>query len=367
MERSEPEVVVTHARFLATAHFASLDGVRCASILAVLWHHSDHAFAGGAWAGRGFLGVDMFFVLSGFLIVTLLLRERDRSGAISLRAFYVRRTLRIFPIYYGLLGAMTLAYAIGKPGDPDTGVLLVRLPIYLLYLGNFLSVHAHNLGPTWSLASEEQFYLLWPAIERIVKGRAIYVLLGVVILANQAVSFGLVDPIIDAIYGGPPHPEVFDVTFTPIALGVLLAHALHDPRSFARLGAVLGHRWAFAAASSSLIILVAFAPADISGWPRLLIQLAMAALLGSLVVREDRPITRVLGWGPIARIGAVSYGMYLFHLFVRHGALTVMSSAGLDGIHGLDFILTAAGTYAVAELSYRFYEKRFLALKERFA
>src|SRR5688500_8977594 len=119
---------VSHDAFLRTRHFGSLDGVRCFSILAVVWHHTDHSWVGAAWAGRGFLGVDMFFVLSGFLIVTLILREKDRTGTISLKDFYVRRTLRIFPIYYGLLLVLAALYGISKPDDDDTRVLLDLLP-----------------------------------------------------------------------------------------------------------------------------------------------------------------------------------------------------------------------------------------------
>src|SRR5262245_42024739 len=98
--------------FRSRKTFASLDGIRCLSIVAVIWHHS---VVGVPWlpgTERGFLGVDMFFVLSGFLIVTLLLRERDKTGAISMREFYARRALRIFPPYYALLAVLTVYFAL---------------------------------------------------------------------------------------------------------------------------------------------------------------------------------------------------------------------------------------------------------------
>src|SRR4051812_43977390 len=103
-----------HQTFLGTRSFGSLDGVRGLCILAVLWHHSGPA-SGIPLSQRGFLGVDMFFVLSGFLIVTLLLRERDRTGRISLRKFYARRTLRIFPIYYLLIFGLLFLYLVFRP------------------------------------------------------------------------------------------------------------------------------------------------------------------------------------------------------------------------------------------------------------
>ncbi|MGB2610895.1 MAG: acyltransferase, partial [Isosphaeraceae bacterium] len=104
-----PNLTEAHEQYLGTRTFASLNGVRGLCILSVLWHHAP----GGLHAlilERGFLGVDMFFVLSGFLIVTLLLRERDRTGSISLKKFYARRTLRIFPIYYLVLFTLLLFY-----------------------------------------------------------------------------------------------------------------------------------------------------------------------------------------------------------------------------------------------------------------
>src|SRR5215831_19037330 len=102
--------------YLQTRTFGSLDGLRALAILGVIWHHSASALPGWPITARGFLGVDLFFVISGFLIVTLLLRERRRTATISLRKFYVRRFLRIFPPYYGLLALVTIV-ALLKPGE----------------------------------------------------------------------------------------------------------------------------------------------------------------------------------------------------------------------------------------------------------
>lgn len=99
----------SYETYRSTRTFSSLDGLRCLSILAVVWHHTGAA--SGSWRGalaKGFLGVDLFFAISGFLIVTLLLRERDRNGKLALGRFYARRALRIFPPYYGLLLALTI-------------------------------------------------------------------------------------------------------------------------------------------------------------------------------------------------------------------------------------------------------------------
>src|SRR5215210_4095717 len=142
--------------YRSTRFFASLDGVRCLSILAVIWHHCGWNKAPEGWAvlSTGYLGVDLFFVISGFLITTLLLRERQDTGRISLRDFYIRRTLRIFPLYYTVIG------------------------LYVLTVFVF----------GCSLATEEQFYLLWPTIEKALKGMAIPAIIGTVLLVRTIVE-----------------------------------------------------------------------------------------------------------------------------------------------------------------------------------
>src|SRR5579862_2132540 len=89
--------------------FSSLDGLRCLSILAVIWHHTGIRTGGVHLAEAGYLGVDLFFAISGFLITTLLLREKEQCGQISLKAFYLRRSLRIFPLYYTIIVVYLIA------------------------------------------------------------------------------------------------------------------------------------------------------------------------------------------------------------------------------------------------------------------
>jgi len=139
--------------------FAGLDGLRFFSITAVVWYHSVGYLPGVPFSGFGFLGVDLFFVISGFLIVTLLLRESEKHGTISLKAFYIRRTLRIFPLYYGFILFLACFYFFLNRDSEVGKAFLSELSIYLFYLGNFFPV---SLAIVWSLATEEQFYLLWP-------------------------------------------------------------------------------------------------------------------------------------------------------------------------------------------------------------
>src|SRR4051812_6025192 len=154
----------SHDSFRRTRVFASLDGLRCVSILGVIWFHTT-ARSGGL-AGSGFLGVELFFAISGFLITTLLLREAETRGRVSLKAFYLRRTLRIFPLYYVVLGAyVVLAWQFEH--GPAGAIFWRNLPSYLTYTSNWF-VRLDSVRTifyfAWSLATEEQFYLFWPLV-----------------------------------------------------------------------------------------------------------------------------------------------------------------------------------------------------------
>ncbi|MHC4824836.1 MAG: acyltransferase family protein, partial [Planctomycetota bacterium] len=229
---------MNHRDYLDRRTFGSLDGLRAASILAVIWHHAtQRGIFSLPMADRGFLGVDMFFVLSGFLIVTLLLREFDRNGRISLRNFYARRTLRIFPVYYAVLGALTLLY-LWKPEAGSASTFFAELPFYATYTSNWVDTTV--LALTWSLATEEQFYLFWPPVERYLKPLAVPILL-VVIGISQLVNFGFFDSQLANIFGDDASIlPILQVTFTPICFGVLLARLLHSPQGYLRLARFCG-------------------------------------------------------------------------------------------------------------------------------
>jgi peptidoglycan/LPS O-acetylase OafA/YrhL len=322
----------------------------------------------GQFFTRGFLGVDMFFVLSGFLIVTLLLRERHRTGTISLRNFYARRTLRIFPIYYLLLFSAWLYYVLAKPESPPALGYFATLPFLLTYTANWAPVQAGNIGIMWSLATEEQFYLGWPLIEKLVRPFWVGLILAAVLLVNQMINFGVFDEFFITLYGSKPSlPPLLQITFTPIALGVMLAHLLNAPGTFGFLYRLLGHPSSCAVYGGLLLALVVLWPGDISGTGRLTIQLAMMLSLGTLVVRERHWARPVMTFAPLAYLGVISYGVYLYHMWVIHPIRVWYHKVGWPQ-DSLDFYLVAvAGSVIVAGLSYRFIEQPILALKSRFA
>jgi peptidoglycan/LPS O-acetylase OafA/YrhL len=367
LDRSK-SLFTLHHRFLEQRHFGSLDGVRCFCTLAVLWHHSNYPTFPQILT-RGFLGVDMFFVLSGFLIATLLLREQSTVGKISLRKFYARRALRIFPIYYGILLFLTLFYFLFKPQSDTAIVFFSTLPFYLTFTSNWSIVQATGLGVNWSLAMEEQFYLVWPAIEKMLRKRIVYVVLGGLLLINQLMNFGVLDGLFISLYRSPEAIHLLDTTFTPICLGVGLAHLLHRSRSFTVAFRGLGHRYTPIVLLVGLLGVMQLSPDDISGGPRLLIHLLMTLWLGSLVVREDHVLQPLLQAPPIARIGKISYGMYLYHLWafaIATGIVRFLQDQGGLSVPLPLFVTGTLVTLLIAELSYRFYETPFLRWKANF-
>lgn len=149
-----------YRRYKDASFFGSLNGIRFLCIIAVMWHHSPmSSMLSGEFPllGRGFLGVDFFFVLSGFLITTLLLREEERQGRFSLANFYRRRALRIVPPYFLLITAVAGYYVVWKGQEH----LAPLVPYYYLFLSNFLIDDIPLLTITWLLAVEEQYYLMW--------------------------------------------------------------------------------------------------------------------------------------------------------------------------------------------------------------
>src|SRR5215831_9701446 len=199
----------------------SLDGLRAISIGLVMVSHlvGTRGFPIPDRVGRVFelgeLGVRVFFVISGFLITSILLRELKSSQTINLPKFYFRRTLRIFPPYYLFLFALTLAGALGlialNPGD------LIHA---LTYTSNYHSDRSWLVGHTWSLAVEEQFYILWPAVLLLLGKRKGLWLAAACLLAAPFLRIGIWEAFPDIRAG---IGQRFETVADSIAAGCLLA------------------------------------------------------------------------------------------------------------------------------------------------
>ena len=340
-------------------HLPGLDGLRAIAVLGVLWHHAGAAIDARSWHLNGFLGVDLFFVLSGLLITSLLLQEHAVTGRISLGKFYMRRALRIFPLYYAVLALLTLYFIASSGASSQRAVFLQELPWQLAYLSNWVPIHS-LMAISWSLSTEEQFYLVWPPLLAWL-GRWSLWPLGAFLLLNQWLNFGVLGAAWPALNATQAQLNILQITFTPILLGVLLAFALRS-RWRDRL-----HRLTAGpalAACALMLMLLACWPGDVQGAPRLAFHMVATLLLAGIVLHPDSRIVRALEWRPLAFVGTVSYGVYLLHVIVLDATQRVLLRLHIE-LPGAAFVACTAGTIALAALSYRVFERPLLRLKDR--
>jgi peptidoglycan/LPS O-acetylase OafA/YrhL len=256
------------------------------------------------------------------------------------------------------------------------GALHYYGPAFIVLLTYTQDVIPANLGsfhPCWSLAIEEQFYLGWPTIEKSVSTSTRWLILLGILLISELVSFGVFNSAIQKLYRDPQAitMPLFLVTFAPLAFGVCLAHFLHDARTYRPAFRALGYRWAPLFWIGILALVFRFTPADSAGWSRLAVHSTLALLLGSLVIREDHFAARFFRFSVLARIGAISYGLYLYHQWIIDytGKPLDRFVQGLGAPPMSSFVrFLVIGTLCilVADLSFRFFEEPILRLRSRF-
>jgi peptidoglycan/LPS O-acetylase OafA/YrhL len=305
-------------------HVRALDGLRGIAILLVLaFHYTGQPFGGG-------YGVDLFFVLSGFLITTLLLEERAATGRIGLGKFYARRARRLFPALAGLLCAYLVYNAVlGRNA-------LATVADYGLYFGNIYFVVSHKpdntgLGHLWSLAEEEQFYLLWPFLLLVfARARRPVYWIAALVLALVAYRTAL-------ILGGASTSRLYRAPDTH-SEGLLLGAAL----AFLRQQGFVAGEWAGKLGIALTI------PAVVAGAWRLglpIFELGAVLLVASAVGNTD--LTRALSIRPLVWLGALSYSLYLWHFPVLWAF----------GAH--DRLVALLVSFSLAWVSYRYVEQPF--------
>jgi peptidoglycan/LPS O-acetylase OafA/YrhL len=310
----------------------------------------------------GAFGVSLFFVLSSYLITELLLREKDLMGTLDLRSFYIRRILRIWPLYFAFL-----ALAIGLhwivPGQHVT----LRAGLWFSFLaGNwFIVFHGFPssiIFPLWSVSIEEQFYITWPAIVRKVSETGMLIFAGLLLLAATSAR----------IYLGMHHTLEGDVwcnTFVqldPIAAGILMAVLLKGeiPRWSRLSRAAMLLAGITALALGSLYFGIKNDPLTtariVFGYPS--VAIGGVLLLLSVLRTRTSGGNRVLIY-----LGRISYGLYVFHVL---GLLisdhTVPDQTASLWRYSLRVGVALAATIAMAAVSYRWLETPFLSLKQRF-
>ncbi len=294
---------LTHAEYLALRRFPALDGLRAIAAVLVVFFH----YGGPDWL-QGWAGVQMFFVLSGFLITTLMLREERRTGRISLKEFYLRRAFRIMPVYLVVL--LVAAVSSAFYGTFTSNGIGPSLKYFLTFTNEFAGISPY--GQSWSLGIEQKFYLVWPLLAIalgtvVLRRRAGAALLGM-LLALVVVNF----TVSHSNPGWPLH-------YFSILTGALLAVALHSPLGFAVLrplthpAAQLVVPIGFASVHLGVKPIAAFLD-GLNGIPGhvLVIPLyavATAVLLTALVA--PGPATAFLSTKPMQFVGERSYSLYL--------------------------------------------------------
>ncbi len=360
---SPPPSAVAHGHYLRTRFFSSLDGLRALSILAVIWHHTAAAGAANTLLHQGNQGVSLFFVISGFLIVTLLLRAKARSGTFSLPKFWGRRTLRILPVYYGVLGLYVVLVVLLEHNPGYRRAFFGNLPAFATFTSNwFVSLKDPRVifYFAWSLAAEEQFYLVWPWFERYLRGAWPLFAALIVLALTQGTALAVHSKDLNDL--SLPVRMISSVP-AAILLGVILAHLLHSPGAFRVLYAMTGRRGS--ATAAFLLTVAALGARPVLGPARdFVTAAAMMLLVASCVVREDNDLMRLLSAPWIAWVGKVSYGMYLLHMLSVNQVRRALAAVHAHSPY-LDFIFGTLLAIGAASLSYLFFESRFLRLKDR--
>jgi len=303
----------------------------------------------------GTLGVDLFFVLSGFLITTLLLEEHALTGSISLGGFYVRRAFRLFPALWLLLTAyLIVGMASGRIGSPHhvLGAAAVGLGyVENLFLAGSSGVPAHYLWHLWSLSQEEQFYLLWPillglCLRRRLGTRRICLLLGGLLVAANVDRVALFATGAGSarIWFGP------DTHADGLILGCLAALACTQGRTISRTAAAAGAVVALALVAissvkplSDAVLLTVTAPAFPAG---------CALLIWHAWCNSSAKIWRALSVRPLTYIGQISYGIYLWHFPLMH-AMRIAPGLAMT-------LVVAALSHRLVETPLRRYGRRIV-------
>ncbi|GEM_PF-831287 len=346
--------------FLASTFFQNLDWLRGISILLVLFHHvpplGESIFRTLQMNGR--YGVALFFSISGFLICSLLLREERKNGRINLIHFYIRRSLRLFPLYYAVLFVyVLLVFVFGQFSPENQSLFKQRFISHLFYFSNLTTVLA--TGPfffSWSLAVEEQFYLFFSQFMRWFNRRHLTLLLAGALFSKIL--------IFNAGWISEDDPNlIWRIVFSyrePILMGVLLAFALNAKQGF----------WVFKSFLSRPVILgltglttvAMLLTIQFSHYTALtsqLLYLLMTVSIGGCAIRPNVP---VLGNRLLNHIGKISYGIYLLHVLVIIAVKTRISVEPWTV-----FCLSATGVVILESLVYRYFEYPILKYKSKFS
>jgi peptidoglycan/LPS O-acetylase OafA/YrhL len=354
--------------------FPGIDGLRGVAVVGVILFHLRLPGMSLGWTG-----ILLFYVISGFLITGILLETKTRPH--YFRNFYARRTLRIFPLYFVVLAGLCGVALLLKWPLADFGYYCFYLQNHLLAVTHFQPKFPTGYNHTWTLAVEEQFYLLWPLV---VRG------LGVHLLQLACITLILVAPLARALFVHFTHNAFMALNLLlcnvdSLAIGALMAirfraNALEPIAMSGNLRLKRGCQilsWV----SLCLVFWIVFHYGRRSYWTptdwlgNVNANMMLATLLSLwfatvifYVIHWDGLIRRILSFGPLNHLGKISYGIYLFH-----GLVLTYAVFGIRALNPrwaeskvIVSILNIALPYLLALISWRFVERPFLRQKRRF-
>jgi peptidoglycan/LPS O-acetylase OafA/YrhL len=371
---TDPIAAPPPSRDSSLGYRPALDGMRAVAVVAVIAYHFGYGRAQG-----GFLGVDVFFVLSGYLITSLLLAEHARSGRIDLVAFWLRRARRLLPALLLMLavvafwiGANTVPFALGLRREDLLWTLFYGANWHFIAAGQDYFAQLASASPlrhTWSLAIEEQFYLAWPLIVGLALwlGRRRRAVVGAVCAAGILGSVAAMALLFDT---GDPSRAYYgtDARMHELLVGGLLAVLLARPSSSGVLGRTLDRAksWPRLASVATVVagvaLLAAFTLLSDSNsiyyrGGSLAVSVAAAAVIWGVEVSPRSMAARLLSLPPAAWIGRLSYGLYLWHwpitLAVSHAWGPFRLLPGSLAVNGQRLAMT----FAAAVLSFYILEQ----------
>ncbi|QEC69818.1 acyltransferase [Panacibacter ginsenosidivorans] len=377
----------------STLYFKGLNGLRFMAALLVVFAHvptfitktsnpNIYDFRPFSFFSNGGLAVDFFFVLSGFLITSLLLKEHEESGTISVKRFYIRRMLRIWPLYYLIVFIAFAVFPILANIfhlRPDPGLSVPQLLMYILLLPNFTFIFGPRilLFPLWSIGVEEQFYLIIAPVIKY-KKKSLALIFATVIIVKLFLNFfaGQVTPATTATI------IILDLRFEAICIGCLGAIFIRSRYKylldklfglplqllfFGILFAVLFFNKTLPAAGIPVIspLFSVLTNRIYNGVP-----MGIVFLYVILCVSLNKRSIIKTGGKTFELLGNISYGMYMYHVMTCFVVIGIMKRFFLDipvtTATIMCYLLCVFFTMLVAYLSYVFFEKRFLNLKKKF-
>ena len=344
----------------APGHVRALDGMRAVAVILVFGFHLRFPGFGAGW-----LGVDVFFVLSGFLITSLLIAEMERKGQIGLAAFWARRARRLLPALVVVLLVVavvthttaTLSERASLRGDLLAATAYAANWRFIATSSYFVNTGVESpLQHTWSLAIEEQFYLFWPVLLAgafwiLRRSRMTVTALAVVGIAASAVAMAVLyhPGTVERAYMGT------DARIFEPLVGALGAVLVASPRGRALIGLAAGPLLMLGSLGvlAGLVVIRPDAALYYRGGG-LLFSFSTLMIVAPLWIGRGKAIGDVLSWGPIAWLGVISYGVYLWHwpMILWTGARDVRGAEAV--VRGAEVVALTVG---VAALSYYLIER----------